>query len=307
MYKTPTTSINSFEESYNMAQQTPSWLKLKALLKMSIQRLRYAQEKQQALAKQSRREVARLLTEQKDQKAKYRVESLINDDIHIELLEILELYSELLHARVAIVNNIADEVELIGKHSEDGINEAIRALVFASLHASEIRELSQIKDIMAHKFGLDFLKAIVDDKIGVPEKVLKKCTASLPRPELVELYLQEIANTYEVPYERSGEYHLGQSDSESSAPENNENISETKVLSESLGDKPILAVDNDQLGDAKHPIMIKKPRKNSDTVDQELRIPKDIAKDVKFLHKKEKVNAGDDLEELRKRFAALRR
>ncbi|QEU60225.1 Ist1 [Kluyveromyces lactis] len=112
-----------------MSHQAPNSMKLKAILKMSIQRLRYAQEKQQALAKQSRRDVAKLLNEGKEQKAHYRVESLINDDIHIELLEILELYCELLHARVAIFNTVSNEVTLIESHVDDGINEAARAIV----------------------------------------------------------------------------------------------------------------------------------------------------------------------------------
>lgn len=93
---------------------------------MCIQRLRYAQDKQQALAKQGRREVAQLLGNSKEQKARYRAESLIHDDLHIELLELLELYCELLHARVNILSNIENEVSLIESHTDDGINEAVR-------------------------------------------------------------------------------------------------------------------------------------------------------------------------------------
>lgn len=264
---------------------------------MSIQRLRYAQEKQLALAKQSRREVAKLLNEGKEQKAHYRVESLINDDIHVELLEILELYCELLHARVSILNTIHDEIELIEKHTEDGINEALRTIVYASIYAPEIKELLQIKDILGNRFGIDFLKAIVDDKVGVPEKVLKKCSPVLPKKELVELYLQEIAKTYEVSYS-------GLKSEESDGDIEDYDLSDSNYENDG---KPIIAVDNDETGGKKYPITIKKPRKNSDTLSQELKIPKDILNDVKMTHKKEKIDSKNDIDDLRKRFEALRR
>ncbi|AET37348.1 Ist1p Ecym_1091 [Eremothecium cymbalariae DBVPG len=284
-----------------MPQMIPQVVRLKTALKMSVQRLRYAQEKQQALAKQSRREVAQLLSQGKEQKAQYRVETLINDDIHIELLEILELYCELLHARVSILNAITDECDLITHHIEDGINEAVRAIAYAQLHAPEIKDLVHVKELLVHKFGIDFLKAIVEDKAGVPAKVSKKCSPFLADSGLVTLYLKEIASTYGVPFS-------GLNDS---TAEECKDLTETteSIADSELGDrKPILALDNDELGDDEHPITVKKPRKNSETLDKKLAIPKSIAKDVKVSHKKEKVSlVSDELEDLKKRFEALRR
>ncbi|SCU95389.1 LAMI_0F02278g1_1 [Lachancea mirantina] len=157
-----------------MANQIPLGIKLKTLLKMCIQRLRYTQEKQHALARVSRREVAKLLSEGKENKAHYRVEALINDDVHIELLEILELYCELLHTRIGLLNTVVNAEDLSKNHNEDGINEAVRALLYCVVEVSEIRELQQLKDLFALKFGLDFIKKISDEKEGVPEKILKK-------------------------------------------------------------------------------------------------------------------------------------
>ena len=169
---------------------------------MCIQRLRYAQEKQQAIAKQSRRQVAQLLLANKEQKAHYRVETLIHDDIHIELLEILELYCELLLARVQIINDITTEEELVKEHLEDGINEAIRSLIYAILFVDEIKELSQLKDLMAWKLNAEFVNGIITDHIDVPDKIIQKCSPSVPKEELVDLYLKEIAKTYDVPYSK---------------------------------------------------------------------------------------------------------
>lgn len=280
------------------------------MLKMCIQRLRFAQDKQQALAKQSRRAVAQLLSEGKEQKAHYRVESLIGDDIHVELLEILELYCELLHARITVLLSIADEADLIANHIDDGINEAARAVAFAALHTSEIKELGQVKDLLTYRFGQDFLRAIVDDRVGVPDKVVSKCSPGLAKPELVVLYLKEIARTYGVPYSQ-----LEDSDEEEGSGDGDDNDDgeggeKEKARSgetTSKNGKPILAVDSDEVGDKDHPITVKQPRRNSETVDKQLKIPSAIKKDVKVVRKKASVGGDDELEELKKRFAALRR
>lgn len=276
-------------------------VKLKTCLKMCIQRLRFAQEKQQALAKQDRREVAKLLADGKEQKAHYRVESLINDDIHIELLELLELYCELLHARVNILISIQNEETLISEHMNDGINEAVRSIVYATLHCPEVKELVQMKELLTLKFGPEFLAVILDDHVGVPDKVLKKCSPELPSQDLVTLYLKEIARTYAVTF--------SELESEESEEETSDSVSEiTDAIDgeEKAEKKPIVAVDNDETftEDTEHPISVRKPRKNSETVERDLKIPKAIKKDVKVIRKKPE---EDNLDELRKRFAALRR
>lgn len=256
---------------------------------MCIQRLRYAQEKQQALAKQDRREVAQLLSNGKEQKAQYRVESLINDDVHLELLEIMELYCELLHARVNILSGIEDEAALITNHMDDGINEAVRSIVYSTLYIPEAKELSQVKDLLTFKFGVDFTKVILDDQVGIPEKVLQKCSPKMPSQDLVAMYLKEIARTYGVPYSLL-------SDSETEEDQEKE-----------TNRQPIVAVDNDEehVEDENHPITVRKPRQNSETMEKGFKIPKDIRKDVKVIRKKEAND--DDLEQLKKRFEALRR
>ncbi|CAI4051108.1 hypothetical protein SUVZ_14G0690 [Saccharomyces uvarum] len=288
-------------------------IKLKTCLKMCIQRLRYAQEKQQAIAKQSRRQVAQLLLTNKEQKAHYRVETLIHDDIHIELLEILELYCELLLARVQVINDISNEEQLVKEHMEDGINEAIRSLIYSILFVDEVKELCQLKDLMTWKLDAEFVAGIITDHIDVPDKIVQKCSPSVPKEELVDLYLTEIARTYDVPYSKLNDSLSSPSSSISLGSGGGlEDVKETDE------EKPILTLDNDEndTADAKHPITIKKPRQNSENINNELKIPKDIKKEVmdkkqsekkttKRKTKKEQEN--DELEELKKRFDALRR
>ena len=87
-----------------------------------MQRLRTLQEKKEAQAKAARRDIATLLERGKIETARVKVESsnsyfillsvprflqhfpiVINEDIYLELLELLELYCELLIARFGLV------------------------------------------------------------------------------------------------------------------------------------------------------------------------------------------------------------
>ena len=64
------------------------------------------QQKQTALAKQARRDLAQLLEQGKEESAKIRVENIIREDIFVEMLEILELYCELLLARFGLLEQM---------------------------------------------------------------------------------------------------------------------------------------------------------------------------------------------------------
>jgi hypothetical protein len=96
----------------------------RAKYRLSVQRLRTLQEKKEAQAKTARRDIATLLERGKVETARIKVESsisiflrrpsqsltlcflrlVINEDIYLELLELLELYCELLIARFGLVD-----------------------------------------------------------------------------------------------------------------------------------------------------------------------------------------------------------
>jgi vacuolar protein sorting-associated protein IST1 len=87
-----------------------------------VQRLRTLQQKKEAQAKANRRDIATLVEKGKLETARIKVEtsayactiiahlcltspSVINEDIHVELLELLELYCELLLARFGLLDS----------------------------------------------------------------------------------------------------------------------------------------------------------------------------------------------------------
>lgn len=84
---TSVTTLSPLQKSYSLA----------------VQRLRILQQKKEAQAKSTRRDIATLIERGKLETARIKVENIINEDIHVELLELLELYCELLIARFGLL------------------------------------------------------------------------------------------------------------------------------------------------------------------------------------------------------------
>ncbi|KAL8999400.1 MAG: hypothetical protein Q9169_001714 [Polycauliona sp. 2 TL-2023] len=163
--------------------------KLKVQLKLSISRLRMVQQKDTAIAKQQRRQMAHLLEQGKEESARIRVENIIRSDITTELLEILELYCELLLARIGLLEP---------KECDPGLEEAVKSIIHAAPR-TDVKELQQARQLLVEKYGKDFaLEAIENSDGKVAERVVKKLRVEPPEPTLVDLYLREIAKTYGV-------------------------------------------------------------------------------------------------------------
>lgn len=69
--------------------------------------MRLLQKKDNASSIAQRRELAQLLENGREASARYRVENVIATDIGVEVMEIIELYCELLLARAAVLDQIA--------------------------------------------------------------------------------------------------------------------------------------------------------------------------------------------------------
>ena len=168
---------------------TKEHARLKVHLKMSVTRLRNIQQKKTALAKANRREIAGLLSQGKEASARIRVENIIREDINVELLEILELYCELLLARIGLLDT---------KVCDPGLEEAVKSLMYSATR-SEVKELVTLRQMFTFKYGKQFeADALenVDDKVNA--KVIAKLSVQPPPGELVSRYLHEIARTYHV-------------------------------------------------------------------------------------------------------------
>ncbi|KAJ9317843.1 hypothetical protein DTO271D3_1941 [Paecilomyces variotii] len=81
--------------------------RLISTLRLLIPRLRLLQKKETASSVAQRRELAQLLDSNRDASARIRVENVIATDIAVEVMEMIELYCELLLARAAVLDAIA--------------------------------------------------------------------------------------------------------------------------------------------------------------------------------------------------------
>lgn len=156
--------------------------RLKAQLKMAVNRLKLLQQKKTALAKQSRREIAKVLENNKVESARIRIENIIQDDIHVELLEILEVYCELLMARIMMLHD-----------PDERVQEAVQVIIHAAPF-TEVKELQNVRVLLLQRLpqGLEVSES------NVPQKVYNKVHVKVPSEELVTLYLTEIAKAYKV-------------------------------------------------------------------------------------------------------------
>ncbi|KAJ5091439.1 hypothetical protein NUU61_006309 [Penicillium alfredii] len=81
--------------------------RLVSTLRLLIPRLRLLQKKDTASSVVQRRELSQLLSEGREASARIRVENVIATDIAVEVMEMVELYCELLLARANVLDQLA--------------------------------------------------------------------------------------------------------------------------------------------------------------------------------------------------------
>ncbi|KGO76605.1 protein of unknown function DUF292, eukaryotic [Penicillium italicum] len=90
-----------------MTNTIESKTRLVSTLRLLIPRLRLLQKKDTASSVVQRRELSQLLSEGRDASARIRVENVIATDIAVEVMEMVELYCELLLARANVLDQMA--------------------------------------------------------------------------------------------------------------------------------------------------------------------------------------------------------
>ncbi|KAK6371530.1 Vacuolar protein sorting-associated protein ist1 [Exophiala oligosperma] len=194
-----------------MPAASPQTVKLKSTLRLLIPRLRNAQKKDTALSIAARREMADLLSQSREASARIRVENIIHTDITVELMEILELYAELLLARAGLLDvrdkNIkeglaGDEGSSNNNNNNNntGLEEAAASIIYAAPRlARDVRELGIVRNMLVERFGKEFAVRANDNTDGVvPARVSEKLKVDPPSQKLVQAYLEEIARAYGV-------------------------------------------------------------------------------------------------------------
>lgn len=297
--------------------------KIKVQLKLSISRLRMVQQKDSALAKQSRRSMAQLLEQGKDESARIRVENIIRSDMNTELLEIIELYCELLIARVGLLE---------AKECDAGLEEAVKSIIYAAPKIEGVKELSLVRALLAEKYGKEFTVAAMENSDGkVAERVTERLRVEPPPKKLVEDYLATIAEAYGIDWPPGTKARKA---AEAKAAEEQEGADEDDDDENPSGGQKVKAMEapltTEELSKAtpprdmgpKSPISVNPPSPSTDNVRPKVNLPgaPDLKPSKKMVDaNKSKAVNGDkkadtgpggkipDVDELAKRFAQLKR
>ena len=292
--------------------------KIKVQLKLSISRLRMVQQKDAALAKQQRRAMAQLLEQGKEESARIRVENIIRSDMNTELLEILELYCELLIARAGLLE---------AKECDPGLEEAVKSIIHAAPKIEGVKELSMSRQLLAEKYGKEFTLQAVENSDGkVAKRVVDRVKVEPPPKELVDAYLGTIAEAYNIDWpagsqaKREGKDAV-EDDGEEDYDDNPSGGQKVKATEAPLTTQELSRATPPRDIGPKSPVSIAPPSPSTDNVRPKVNLPgpPDLKPSKKMVdaNKSKEVN-GDkktdgpggkipDVDELAKRFAQLKR
>jgi vacuolar protein sorting-associated protein IST1 len=125
--------------------------RLVSTLRLLIPRLRLLQKKDTASSVVQRRELSQLLSEGREASARIRVENVIATDIAVEVMEMVELYCELLLARANVLDQLA--------FGESGTRARLRAKEQYKKHTAQASAAAGAKpaESSGSRFGFGWL------------------------------------------------------------------------------------------------------------------------------------------------------
>ncbi|XP_075486150.1 uncharacterized protein LOC142525604 isoform X2 [Primulina tabacum] len=169
--------------------------KCKTTAKMAVARIKLLRNKRDVVIRQMRRDIAMLLESRQDATARIRVEHVIREQNIMAANELIELFCELVVARLSIIAK--------QRECPADLKEGISSLIFAAPRCSEIPELLSIRDVFQKKYGKDFVSAATDlrSNAGVNRMLIEKLSVKTPAGEIKLKVLKEIAKEYQVEWD----------------------------------------------------------------------------------------------------------
>ncbi|KAI8902031.1 regulator of Vps4 activity in the MVB pathway-domain-containing protein, partial [Globomyces pollinis-pini] len=251
--------------------------KTKVQLKLSLNRLQLLQQKKTVQNQNIRREIGTLMKSGKLDSARIRVEHVIREDFLVEGLELLHLYCDTLLARYGLVANMTD--------LDPGITEAVYVIIYAAPRV-DIQELTIIREQLVMKYGKELLENCnTNPDQFVNSRIIHKLSNHTPDPNLVQLYLKEIASAFGVDW----------------------NISQSKYSEPSSGDTAVKSTPNSDLEKSSS-----NPRDSITTINQSRQNSRYTPSAPEFVEPSSSQNSQPpdisepDFDQLAKRFQSLK-
>lgn len=168
--------------------------KLKTNLNLIMHRLKLVEKKKMEQNSKARRVIAELITSNKVDRARIKVEQIVMQDYLIEAMDMIEQFCDLILSRFGQLK--ASEA------IDEGLEAAIVSLLWVAPRLeSEVSELKTIADQLTLKYGKKYAEsARANEKKLVNESLMKKMCVQPPSRLLIENYLVEIARDQKVDY-----------------------------------------------------------------------------------------------------------
>ncbi|XP_056384122.1 IST1 homolog [Hyla sarda] len=164
-------------------------------LKFAVTRLKILEKKKTELVQKKRKEIADYLVGGKHENARIQVESIIREDYMVEVLEMLHLYCQLILERLDLIKTM--------KELSPDLEEAVSSVVWSTpLVEADVPELKPVSMQLCNKYGKKYGKLCQKGKAeSINPKLKQRLSTVAPSKCLVEKYLIEISNHYNIPYE----------------------------------------------------------------------------------------------------------
>ncbi|KAL9224720.1 hypothetical protein vseg_000729 [Gypsophila vaccaria] len=169
--------------------------KCKTALNLAKARVKIMKNKKDVQMRQLRREIGQLLQNGQDQTARIRVEHVIREQNTLAAYEMIEIYCELVVARLPIIES--------QKNCPLDLKEAIASLIFAAPRCGDITELQDVRKHFTAKYGKDFAAAAIELRpaYGVSRTLVEKLSVNAPDGPTKLKNLKGIAEEHNIQWE----------------------------------------------------------------------------------------------------------
>ncbi|KAK3018433.1 hypothetical protein RJ639_004250 [Escallonia herrerae] len=169
--------------------------KCKTSLKLATSRSKLLKNKKGVQVNQMKKELAQLLESGQDQTARIRVEHVIREEKMIAAYDLIEIYCELIAARLPIIES--------QKNCPIDLKEAIASVIFASPRCADVPELLDVRKHFTAKYGKEFITAAIElrPNCGVSRMLVEKLSAVAPDGQTKMKVLNAIADEHNIKWE----------------------------------------------------------------------------------------------------------
>ncbi|KAK1377717.1 dentin sialophosphoprotein-like [Heracleum sosnowskyi] len=169
--------------------------KCKTSLKLATARIKLMKNKKGVQMNQMKNDLAKLLQSGQDRTARIRVEHFIREEKMVAAYDLIELYCELIAARLPIIES--------QKNCPIDLKEAIASVIFAAPRCSDVPELLDVKKHFTAKYGKEFVTTALElrPSCGVGRMLVEKLSAVAPDGQAKFKVLNAIAEEHNIKWD----------------------------------------------------------------------------------------------------------